>query len=80
MGTHYAVTRTRRWMPKLLDRLSLPQFRSCPPQQIAWRWSSRFRPLSLAGDVLAGAVGHSHIEQMNAYPMQKRESLARSVI
>jgi hypothetical protein len=33
----------------------------------------------LAGDVLAGDVGH-HIEQMNAYPMQKRESIARSVI
>jgi hypothetical protein len=34
----------------------------------------------LAGDVLAGDVGHSHIEQMNVYPMQKRESIARSVI
>ena len=34
----------------------------------------------IAGDVLAGDVGRSHIEQMNAYPMQKRESIAMSVI
>ena len=37
-----------RRLPNLLDRIwfSLHQLRSCPPQQIAWRLSSRFRPLS----------------------------------
>jgi hypothetical protein len=44
------------------------------------RSNSVFSYNLLAGDVLAGDVGHSHIEQMNAYPMQKRDSIARSVI
>src|ERR1035441_10046943 len=36
-----------RCLPNLLDRLwfSLHLLRSCPPKQIAWRLSSRFRPL-----------------------------------
>src|SRR5580692_11305588 len=37
-----------RRLPNLLDRIwfSLHQLRSCPPKQIAWRLSSRLRPLS----------------------------------
>jgi hypothetical protein len=44
------------------------------------RSNSVFSSNLLAGDVLAGDISHSYIEQMNAYPMQKRESIATSVI